>query len=199
MLKIIFQRAAVVAALCTAMVGTAAADTWYLSGVAFNDGSSASGSFDYDASTATVNAFNLSTTAGVLPAFTYDTSNSYVSTWLMNNLSWVSPAGNRYLALTFTTALTNGGGTVDLRTGPYSSSGSWECDNCAIVRTVTDGSVSTIPVALSAVPEVETYALLMAGLGLIGAAARRRKLSPMELSRGSVGQRLSHQQPGLFG
>lgn len=178
MIKRLSQRAAVVAAMCTAMVGTAAADTWYLSGVTFNDGATASGSFEYDASTFSVSAFNLTTTAGVLSAFTYDASNSYFASanvWLANNLVWVSPVGNRYIALTFTSALTNGGGTVELRTGAYSASGSWECNNCAIIRTVTDGLVSTIPVSVSAVPEVETYALLLAGLGLIGATARRRE------------------------
>lgn len=70
----------------------------------------------------------------------------------------------RELRLAFADALdTSGEHPLNLQ----SSFGS-ECWNCAPGRMITGGSVV-------AVPEPETYAMLMAGLGLMGFVARRRK------------------------
>jgi len=43
---------------------------------------------------------------------------------------------------------------------------------------VASGSVSEIgsPGSIAAVPEPETYAMLLAGLGLVGAMARKRRV-----------------------
>ena len=67
----------------------------------------------------------------------------------------------------------NVGGVNPLFTGVNNalSMSSWECDNCNAVRAVTAGSA----ISVSAVPEPETYAMMLAGLGLLGFAARRRK------------------------
>jgi hypothetical protein len=169
MLKELCQRAAAVASLCAVIVGAAHANTWYLSGMTFSDGATASGSFEYDATTGLVGAYSLTTTAGpTFSAFTYVPGDSYVNYgWLANNVAWISNAGNRFLALTFISPLTDGGGAVEIRRGGYAASGSWEHVDGLINRDVLYGSIS-------AIPEVETYAMLLAGLGLIGMVARRR-------------------------
>ena len=74
----------------------------------------------------------------------------------------------RYLDLQTTSALTNDGGIVALLTG--TSTLSYECNNCGIVRYITSGSVQA---ASSNVPEPATFGLF--GLGLAGMALRRRK------------------------
>lgn len=79
MLKILCQRAAVVASLCAPMVGTAQASTWYLSGITFADGAIATGWFDYDNSTGLVGDYSLVTTVGTtFSAFTYVPGNSFI-------------------------------------------------------------------------------------------------------------------------
>ncbi len=50
--------------LCVPSVASADGITWSLSGVTFDDGGTASGSFVYDAVTNTVSAVNIVTTAG---------------------------------------------------------------------------------------------------------------------------------------
>lgn len=44
-------------------------------------------------------------------------------------------------------------------------------------HTITAFTTDQLPFAIAAVPEPETYAMLLAGLGLVGMAARRRKPS----------------------
>jgi len=44
-------------------------------------------------------------------------------------------------------------------------------------HTITAFTTDLSPFAIAAVPEPETYAMLLAGLGLVGVAARRRKPS----------------------
>ena len=56
----------------------------------------------------------------------------------------------------------NAGDNVDFVVG-YGSNGNYYCDSTRLDATIT------------AVPEPETYAMLLAGLGLVGAIARRRK------------------------
>lgn len=61
-----------------------------------------------------------------------------------------------------------GGGAFDMRSG-YQD-GHYCCDNLFYVWAVSDGDVG-----IAAVPEASTYAMMLAGLALIGVAARRRK------------------------
>jgi hypothetical protein len=49
------------------------------------------------------------------------------------------------------------------------------CMNSAYSAYITDGFSGTNYVFTAAVPEPETYAMLLAGLGLIAGMARRRK------------------------
>lgn len=41
-------------------------------------------------------------------------------------------------------------------------------------------NVGNLTVAIAPIPEPETYAMLLAGLGLLGVAARRRKLKSVQ-------------------
>lgn len=174
MLKKLCQRAAVAASLCAAMVGSAHAVTWSLSGVTFEDGAIATGWFDFDGVTGVGN-YNLTTTAGpVFSAFTYVPGNSY--TWSAlpsNNFAWVSLDGQRFLALTLAGPLAGATGNVAIQGGGYSSNGSWEHLDGLTNRDVGYSGAHLV-LAVSAVPEVDTFAMLIAGLGLIGAMARRR-------------------------
>lgn len=181
MLKIFCQRAAVVASLCAAMVGTvhAATTTWHLSGVTFADGATATGWFDYD-DVAGIGNYDLTTSSSAtFSGFNYVPGNSSLWSALpldANNFAWLIGDRTRFLTFTFTGPLTGAGGNVDIRRDGYAFSGSWEHDDNLGDRVVVypTGYPSFIS-PLSAVPEVETLAMLLAGLGLVGAVARRRR------------------------
>jgi hypothetical protein len=179
MFKKLCQCAAVVASVCAAMVGTAQANTWYLSGITFEGGATASKWFDYDGSTGVMGDYNLATTAGsTFYGYTYVPDNS--STWRPlpldpSNMGWLTNDSTRYLTLTFTAHLTGAGGNVEIRRGGYAVNWSWEYSDSFGVRVVDYSTGSPIP-TVSAVPEVETFAMLIAGLGLMGAVARRRSV-----------------------
>lgn len=176
MLKTLLNRATVVAALCMASAGAAhAGSTWYLSGVTFEHGATATGWFEYDTATG-VGDYSLSTSASpVTPAFsafTYVPGNSYLWQALpLNNLAWLTNDGSRFLALTFAAALNDGAGAVAINGGGYSANGSWEHIDGFVNRDTGYNGFASV----SAIPEVEAYAMLIAGIGLVGAMARRRK------------------------
>jgi hypothetical protein len=142
--------------------------TWNLVGVTFSDGATASGSFTMDAAAHTWSSLSVSTTAGVLSAFTYDASNSgiYFNGFGPNAFSIIPGNGQRYLTFAFLDPLPDGG-TATIATGS-----SWECNNCGTFRMVTGGSITS---AAANVPEPGTLAIMGPALGLIGFLARRRK------------------------
>lgn len=142
-----------------------------LQDVRFTDGTFATGSFTYDASTHVGYDFNVSTTAGTLSAFTYNDANSgfyYGGGAGPNNFIMFVDTGTRYFNFAFASPLTNAGGTYAL-----STSNSYECMNCGTFRRVTGGSVTSD--AVTDVPEPGTAALMLAAIGAFGLAARRRK------------------------
>jgi hypothetical protein len=143
--------------------------TWTLAGVTFGDGATASGSFTMDAAAHTWSSLNISTTSGVLSAFTYDASNSgiYFNGFGPNAFSIIPGNGQRYLTFSFLAPLPINGGTAAINTAS-----SWECNNCGTFRMVTQGSVTS---AAANVPEPGTLAIMAPALGLIGFLARRRK------------------------
>jgi hypothetical protein len=129
---------------------------WNLSGVTFEDGGTASGSFTYDADTGTYSAISISTTAGtaITIAMDYDVTNAGCLT-LDEIICFLNVAdGPDYtddLGVTFAwlgTPLTNAGGTVTLTGGRE-----YTCENatCATVgaplRLLDAGSITTNPAA----------------------------------------------------
>lgn len=142
-----------------------------LQGVTFSDGASASGSFVYDATTKSGSVFSVSTTDGVLPAFTYDVASSgfYSGGGAgPNNFILIATSGRRYFNFSFEFPLTNDGGTFALV-----GSNVYECNNCGTFRRVVAGSITSE--APAAVPEPGTIALLLPSLGILGLIARRRR------------------------
>lgn len=143
--------------------------TWTLSGVTFSDGATASGSFTMDAAAHTWSSLNISTTTGVLSAFTYDASNSgiYFNGFGPNAFSIIPGNGQRYFTFSFLDPLPINGGSAAINTAA-----SWECNNCGTFRMVTQGSITSVA---ANVPEPGTLAIMAPALGLIGFLARRRK------------------------
>jgi hypothetical protein len=166
--------AVALAAISSLMVSTSNAATinWALSGVTFDDGGTASGTFSTDSTSGSVLAFNISTTAGsTLSSFVYDSSTSALAENHFSSNSFI--LGNlvttdRYLNLAFVNPLSTPGFNLLVLDG------SWECANCIPVKFATAGAV--INVAETPLPAA--FPLLATGLAALGLLARRRRKQP---------------------
>jgi hypothetical protein len=97
------------------------------------------------------------------------------------HFAYISEAGTEfYLTMLFTYNLDSAHLNNSLFVFGNGAVYTWECTNCGDLRTIS--SAGTLGVTgheigvTTPVPEPETYAMLLAGLGLLGFAARRRKL-----------------------
>lgn len=180
MKKTILNAALLAAAFLSApMVAYAIPVTWTLSGVTFDDGGTASGSFDFDASLSDETAYsNISITTTTVGAYTG--SSSYRGAGFNPNEAKMFDAysnDGHSLFLRFDSALTGAAGTSVLtNSGGFASMETLFdlYDYSFLDRYVTAGSVTTLA-SVAAVPEPETYALMLAGLAAVGFAAKRRQ------------------------
>lgn len=149
---------------------------WTLSNVTFNDESTVTGSFVFDADTGVFSNVLITTALA-----SYDTSEvdtipfgaDATGIQLVDNYVPNNNAGKRTLNLDFVDALTNGGGIVALALGFPSFEGECIAADCStghISREVASGEVIA---AGGTIPEPESLALL--GIGLAALAGMRRR------------------------
>ncbi|HEY0065230.1 MAG TPA: PEP-CTERM sorting domain-containing protein [Telluria sp.] len=158
-------------ALLTASVAHATPLIWNFQGVTFDDDATASGYLEVESTTGDLLSWNVTTSAGILPGFTYDAGSSSLygqGIFATDNyvLAGAGVNADRYISLSFVSALT-APGTVGLIINDQDLTGSFECNDCFLGRFVSAGSVST-----SQVPEPAPLALF--GIALIALAARRK-------------------------
>lgn len=160
---------------CTVLLAAAPASAvpvlWTLSGVGFDDGGSATGSFVFDADTATASAVAITTTLGTSFA---GTSYAHVFADGATAVSASTVSGSPYtdefvVALNFASALTNAGGVVSINTSSEIECSNASCDSHFTFRTGSSGTVSG-----TVIPEPASAALMGTGLTALAAARRRR-------------------------
>jgi len=144
---------------------------WTLSGVAFDDAGTASGSFVFDADTGTVSNWNISVAGGNttdFPPVTYDTSSATGTYYSWLTVPYFDFAiGSRQLRIKPTSPLTNAGGAaaLDLANINYNL----ECFNCSPARIIAKG-------ALVSAPEPGAFTLHVAALLALGVITSLRRL-----------------------
>ena len=148
---------------------------WTLSGVAFDDGGTATGTFSTDSTSGDVIAFDIVTSAGTtLGGATYDSTASgiYSSDGVYSPNSFIVENFNTstYVNFEFVNPLTTPG-TDDLI---LSDSASYECNFCAPVRAIVSGDAASGD-NVGATPLPTTIPLFASGLGALGILGWRRK------------------------
>ncbi len=153
---------------------------WTVTNLTFTDGSTASGSFVYDADTGAVSNINITTTAAGVGPFVVSGPLSSPP----NILQFVeSPMQNGadFLYLGLPSPLTNAGGSIALQPPAYrqvcaSTPGS-NCNTAAVGSTVGINAGATlvgvpVPPAVTSVPTMSEWMLLLTGLLTAGLGAR---------------------------
>lgn len=164
--------AALALVLGAASAAQATLITWTLKDVAFDDGGTAAGFFEYNPMAQTLGNFNIGVSGGdtsLFPSFTYTPTSAPLPAWDGAGLFFLfgTPEG-RQIRFGVAAPLPATGGTVALDlTNMFAS----ECYNCAPFRSFTGGSLVG-----GAVPEPESWAMLIIGFGLTGALLRRRQV-----------------------
>lgn len=164
---------------CSAAVATPV--LWTISGVTFDDGGTASGSFIYDADTNTYSSVNITTTAGTsLAGATYNFAYAAPATAsLLPGIILAHPpadlTGTPALNWSFSTPLSNVGGNILF--APGASEGTCSAPNCfgppITQRLITAGSISGTPVAARQIPTLGFGGLFILAI-MLGAITRKR-------------------------
>ncbi len=162
-----------VAILTTSSPAKAALLTWYLDGVTFDDGGTASGSFQFDSDTNQAGNVNISVTGGsALSASDYELSGLVNAN--IANFFGLRNSDNRFFQVVFEfdSSLTNAGGTVAINTTRNLSFEATCGDlNCSFLtdpgRFITAGTVTAVP---------EPLTILGVGTALAFGTGFKRKL-----------------------
>jgi len=169
-------------AFLSAHTGTASTVNWSLDGIAFGDGATASGNFDWDAASQSISNWNINVTSGVLSAFSYTPVDSTAGAFLQaagyEKTYFFSDTGStRELRLTPLAPLTDQGGTIAINLNTFGGgSGSVECFDCSPYRPVVSGSFTTVSaIPAASAPEPAPVALM--GLGVLAAVFLMRKFA----------------------
>jgi hypothetical protein len=168
--------ALLVAAMVAPTTSKASPILWTLSGVTFDDGSTASGSFVFNADTDQYSSIDVITTAGsTFGAETYLFANACCSN--ADQLALATSAGSQtgltLLFLQFFSPLTNAGGTATLGLVFESTCQNMDCSvgDFPILDTSDAGTVTT---SVTATPEPSSALLLGTGVLTFMAMAMRR-------------------------
>ena len=171
--RVAFAAALVAGAAFMALPANAVTINWTLSGVTFDDGGTASGTFSTDSTNGNLLTYNITTTLGsTLGGAVYDSTTSFIfcnNCDTANSFLTIINGYSRYIELAFVNPLTSLG--VDsLVPGNLSNNllGSWECNNCSLFRNVVSGE------AFSGVtPLPSTWLMLLSGFVGLGFLAYR--------------------------
>jgi len=153
--------------------------TWAFQDTLFDDGSSLTGTFDFDADIGAPGGYsnlNLQTSAGRLSATSYTSDVLGFST----DFRFFSATGMQVLVVTLADSMTNAGGVIDIASGWLSVEAhlkNWG------VRAIATGSIvgatglpapsDTLPVALTEPPLPLPIIILVTGLAVVIALRRR--------------------------
>lgn len=151
--------------------------TWYLDGVVFyEDHTTATGSFVFDADTATYSDWDITTvngysSGGPISGLNYNPTSAAFNSGNANYLSLIDPSYlitntefSYFLALIFMNPLTNAGGTIVLSTG-------YEYGDNPINRSIMTGAVTTHRIETQ-----EPFSVVLLAMGLLGLTFARRKV-----------------------
>ena len=149
--------------------------TYTFVGATFNDGGTLNGTFTTNDPRTSLLDYNITTSAGAGGlGFNYTTVNS-VSTAgslpfiiVLDAPSLANPTN--ILEVTFSGGLLPAGAPITI--GQFDS---FEQHTIATTTTARQINAGSVVAGVAGVPEPETYAMLLAGLGLLGFIARRRK------------------------
>lgn len=169
------------ATIATMAASNASAATWSLFDAVFTDGSTLTGSFDWDGASYSNVVLELTAAVGATyPSTSFGFASNFSTSSALNAFTSPGIDGDPALQLGFVGGLVASGGTVNV--SPFSNlftcvtfAVSGECVSAAGPQVFMQGSKPFVSTA--AVPIPASFPLLMAGLGGLALLRRRRKAS----------------------